>query len=111
GISLRGSCNVLAEMQAIEVNWGFLFPVPHFTTVRLWLLRLGHYHLIRPKEPGNDWAWIIDHSNQIGQERCLLILGVRASRLPLPGQDFPLRLTQREAIELEPVLVSDKEVV
>jgi len=111
GITLRGACTVLAQMQAIDVEWGFHFPVPHFTTVRYWLLRLGHYNLHRPKELGNDWVWIVDHSNQIGQEKCLVILGVRASRLPPPGEDFPLRLAQMEAIELEPVTVSDKEVV
>ncbi len=98
-------------MREMDVDWGFDFPVPHFTTVRSWLLRLGHYHLTRPKERGDDWVWIIDHSNQIGQEKCLVILGVRASQLPPPGEDFPLRLTQMEAIELEPVIASDKQVV
>jgi hypothetical protein len=111
GITLRGSCSALAWMQEMNVDWGFDFPVPHFTTVRCWLLRLGHYNLHRPKEQGNDWIWIIDHSNQIGQEKCLVILGVRASQLPPPGDDFPLRLSQMEPIELEPVTVSDKEVV
>src|SRR5690606_8030659 len=33
-----------------------------------------------------DWIWLVDHSNQIGQEKVLAILGVRASRLPAPGQ-------------------------
>jgi hypothetical protein len=111
GITLRGTCIALAQMHEMNVDWGFNFPVPHFTTVRCWLLRLGHHNLHRPKEHGNDWVWIIDHSNQIGQEKCLLILGVRASQLPPPGKDFPLRLAQMEAIELEPVTVSDKEVV
>jgi hypothetical protein len=111
GIPLRGACNALAWMREMDVDWGFDFPVPHFTTVRLWLLRLGHYNLSRPKEQGDDWVWIIDHSNQIGQEKCLMILGVRASQLPPPGEDFPLCLTQMEAIELEPVIESDKQVV
>jgi hypothetical protein len=111
GITLRGTCTVLARMQEVDVDWGLKFSVPHFTTVRCWLLRLGHYYLHRPKEHGDDWIWIIDHSNQIGQEKCLLILGVRASQLPPPGKDFPLRLAQMEPIELEPVMVSDKEVV
>lgn len=111
GIPLRGACNALAWMREMDVDWGFDFPVPHFTTVRLWLLRLGHYNLSRPKEQGDDWVWIIDHSNQIGQEKCLVILGVRASQLPPPGEDFPLCLTQMEAIELEPVIASDKQVV
>jgi hypothetical protein len=111
GISLRGTCSALAWMQQMPVNWGFDFSIPNFTTVRFWLLRLGYHKLHRPKEQAADWVWIIDHSNQIGQEKCLLILGVRLSELPPPGPEFPLRLSQMEPIELEPVTVSDKEVV
>jgi hypothetical protein len=98
-------------MQQMDVEWGFDFPVPHYTTVRWWLLRLGYYKLHRAKEQASDWVWIIDHSNQIGKEKCLVILGVRLSQLPPPGKDYPLRLEQMEPIELEPVTVSDKEVV
>jgi hypothetical protein len=111
GISLRGVCSAVSWMQEMPVNWGFDFPVPHFTTVRFWLLRLAYHKLHRPKEQASDWVWITDHSNQIGQEKCFVILGVRLSQLPPPGQDFPLRLSQMEPIELEPVTVSDKEVV
>jgi hypothetical protein len=111
GMPLRGTCSALNWMQEMPVDWRFDFPVPHFTTVRFWLLRLGYYKLHRPKEHGPDWVWIIDHSNQIGQEKCFVILGVRLSQLPPPGAEFPLRLSQMEPIELEPVTVSDKEVV
>lgn len=111
GMSLRGTCSALNWMHQIPVNWGFDFPVPHFTTLRFWLLRLGYHKLHRPKEQASDWVWITDHSNQIGQEKCFVILGVRLSQLPPPGSEFPLRLSQMEPIELEPVTVSDKEVV
>ena len=111
GMSLRGTCSALDWMQEMDVEWGFEFLVPHCTTVRLWLLRLGYYKLHRPKEQASDWVWIIDHSNQIGKEKCLVILGVRVSQLPPPGQEYPLCLAQMEPIELEPVTVSDKEVV
>ena len=111
GMSLRGTCSAVDWMHEMAVDWGFDFPVPHFTTVRFWLLRLGYHKLHRPKEQASDWVWIIDHSNQIGQEKCFVILGVRLSQLPPPGPEFPLRLSQMEPIELEPVTVSDKEVV
>ena len=111
GMSLRGTCSAVNWMHQMPVNWGFDFPVPHFTTLRFWLLRLGYHKLHRPKEQASDWVWITDHSNQIGQEKCFVILGVRLSQLPPPGADFPLRLSQMEPIELEPVTVSDKEVV
>ena len=78
-------------MHQIDVEWGFGFPVPHYTTVRFWLLRVGLHKLNRPKEQASDWVWIIDHSNQIGKEKCLVILGVRVSQLPQPGKDYPLR--------------------
>jgi hypothetical protein len=110
-ISLRGTCAALNCMQEMDVEWGFNFPVPHCTTVRWWLLRLGYHKLHRPKEQASDWVWIIDHSNQIGKEKCLVILGVRVSQLPQPGKEYPLRLAQMEPIELEPVTISDKEVV
>src|SRR5271166_2182720 len=111
GMSLRGTCSALDWMHEMDVEWGFNFPVPHCTTVRLWLLRLGYHKLHWPKEQASDWVWIIDHSNQIGKEKCLVILGVRVSQLPPPGEEYPLRLAQMEPIELEPVTVSDKEVV
>jgi len=60
--------------------------VPHWTTGRLWLLRLGHAVLTAPKAPAADWAWLIDHSVQIGQEKCLVILGVRLADLPPAGR-------------------------
>ena len=52
GMSLRGTCSILDWMHEMDVEWGFNFPVPHCTTVRLWLLRLGYHKLHRPKEQG-----------------------------------------------------------
>jgi hypothetical protein len=111
GMSLRGTCSAVEWMHEMDVEWGFDFPVPHWTTVRMWLLRLAYHKLHRPKEQASDWVWIVDHSNQSGKEKCLLILAVRASQLSPPGEAYPLRLAQMEPIELEPVTVSDKEVV
>jgi hypothetical protein len=109
GISFRGACAVVE----ILTEWGLggeLFSgTPHATTVRWWLLRLGHYQLHRPKEQANDWVWLIDHSNQIGQEKFLAVLGIRLSQMPPPGQ--ALRLSDMQLIDLQPVTVSDKQVV
>jgi hypothetical protein len=62
------------------------FDVPTWSTGRLWVLRLGYYKLMRPKEPAHDWVWIVDHTVQIGDEKCLVILGIRLSVLPPVGQ-------------------------
>lgn len=59
--------------------------VPHWTTGRRWLQRLGLAMLTKPLAVEVDWAWLIDHSVQIGQEKCFVILGIRLCDLPEPG--------------------------
>jgi hypothetical protein len=83
GVSLRGGARVLG---IIAEACGLFLEVPHWTTGRLWLMRLGHAMLTMPLEEADDWAWVADHSVQIGQEKCLAILGVRLEDLPPPGQ-------------------------
>jgi hypothetical protein len=109
GVSLRSGSGVVGTL----MEWGLgreLFSAsPHATTVRWWLLRLGHYQLHREKERAEDWVWFIDHSNQIGKEKFLAVLGIRLSQLPPSGQ--ALRLRDMQVIDLQPVTVSDKQVV
>src|SRR5207248_10685212 len=45
---------------------------PHGSTGRWWLLRLGLAALLRPKVLAEDWVWMVDHSIQIGQCKCLV---------------------------------------
>jgi hypothetical protein len=83
GVSLRGVPRVLTIVSAAL---GMSLPIPHWTTGRLWLLRLGHALLTMPLDKSDDWAWLVDHSVQIGQEKCLAILGIRLKDLPEPGE-------------------------
>lgn len=83
GTSLRGAARVLALLAEVL---GWCVPTPHWTTGRLWLLRLGHAVLTEAKVQAEDWAWLIDHSVQIGPEKCLAIVGLRLRDLPPPGQ-------------------------
>ena len=48
--------------------------------------RFGLAQLDAPKEVAPDWAWMIDHSVQIGTQKVLVILGLRLKDLPPPGQ-------------------------
>lgn len=97
GVSLRGASRVLGTVsQTLELD----LPVPHWTTGRLWLLRLGHAMLTAGKAKGDDWAWVIDHSVQIGQDKCLVILGIRLRDLPERGHS--LLHEDMELIELMP---------
>jgi hypothetical protein len=106
GTSLRAAARVLAVLAA---TLGWTTPVPHWTTGRLWLLRLGHAVLTRAKDKGEDWVWLIDHSVQIGQEKCLAILGIRLRDLPPPGQC--LRHTDLKLLALVPRISWTREEV
>jgi hypothetical protein len=82
GVALRAVPRVL---RGVAAQWGRAGPIPHWTTVRLWMQRLGHAVLTAAKPHAEDWAWLVDHSVQIGQEKCLVILGIRLAVLPPPG--------------------------
>jgi hypothetical protein len=70
---------------------------------------VGYYQLTREKQVAEDWVWIVDHTVQIGEEKTVLIVGLRLSCLPAVGQ--PLRHEEVEPITLEPVKESTGEVV
>lgn len=86
-----------------------IIATPHWSTGRWWLLRVGYYLLHRVKQLADDWVLFLDHSTQLGQERTLLILGIRLRNLPPSGQS--LSLADMEVIDLVPVVKSDKRVV
>lgn len=81
---------------------------PSWYTGRLWLMRLGYYKLNREKEKAGDWIWIVDHSIQIGAEKCLIILGVRSKNL---SENKVLTFQDVEPIDLVPIKKSNGEVV
>jgi hypothetical protein len=100
-----------ASRRAIEISariFGVNMSIPSWYSGRLWLMRLGYYKLNRAKIKADDWIWIIDHSVQIGEEKCLVILGIRLSDLPM-GRS--LRYEDVEPIELIPVTKSNGEKV
>lgn len=105
GASLRCAASVLAFLGAAS---GHDTIAPHGSTGRLWLLRLGLAALLRPKVIAADWVWMVDHSIQIGQCKCLVILGVRLSAVP---QGRPLRHQDLEPIAVVPMTDSTKETV
>jgi len=106
GVSTRAARRAFAIFAEV---FGAAWKLPDWTTGRLWLLRLGHYQLTRPKEQASDWAWLTDHSVQIGPEKCLAIVGVRLSKLPARGEC--LRHEDLQLIALEPMRSSTKQDV
>lgn len=87
-INLARTVGLRASVTCLEIVWewlGVTARLPVWTTVRTWLMRLGIAALEEPVEQADDFIWMGDHSNQIGPEKALVILGVRASQLPPPG--------------------------
>jgi hypothetical protein len=105
GASLRCAASVLAFFAAAT---GHDAIAPHGSTGRLWLLRLGLAALLRPKVIAADWIWMVDHSIQIGQCKCLVILGVRLCALP---EGRPLCHQDMEPIALVPMTDSTRQTV
>jgi hypothetical protein len=105
GASLRGAAAVLGWLGSLSGREDLS---PHGSTGRLWLMRLGLAALTRPKALADDWAWIIDHSTQIGTCKCLVILGLRLSDLP---EGRALGHRDLEPIALVPMTGSTKQAV
>jgi hypothetical protein len=87
-LSLRGAARAL---QVVLTQLG-LGRAPTAGTVRLWLLRVGLGQVRRPKAAAADWVWLMDHSTQVDDAKCFVVLGVRLSalskkRLPLTYED------------------------
>jgi len=94
-LSLRSIPEVLKVVLDFILGRVASTSISAWTTVRRWLLRLGLYALSRPLERTNDWAYLIDHTVQIGTVKCLAMVGIRLSQLPYPG-----RCLQREDMVL-----------
>ncbi len=77
----------------------------------MWLLRVGYYKLMRVKEIAGDWIWIVDHTIQSGNMKCLLIIGVRYSYLESKDRDKKLTYSDMEPIALYPVEQSNGNIV
>ena len=102
GVSMRG---VAAVLEVMGEYLGQQFPIPHVTTGRGWLLRLGLAELVKPLEQAEDWVWFADHSVQIGPQKLFVITGLRAADQPPPGQ--ALQLGDQQLIALVPMTGSD----
>lgn len=105
-VPLKGVAPVL---QVVGRYLGRSLPCPDSSTGRSWLLRLGWFELTRPLEIADDWIWIIDHTVQIGQQKVLVIVGLRAAQLPPVGQ--ALKRKDLQLIALVPQVAANQQTV
>ena len=81
-VGLRGAESAL---QIFHDAHGITAKVPSWTTIRTWLQRVGVAALDLPLETADDWVWMADHSCQVGPEKVLVVLAIRASKMPPAG--------------------------
>ena len=105
--SLRGTASATGLISRLL---GGEQEVPSPTSVRSWLLRVGLYQLQRPLEQADDWVWIVDHTVQIGELKCMIIVGLRLSTWQ-QREDRTLSYEDVDLVGLWPVRTSTGEVV
>ena len=71
------------------------FETPKHTTIISSVKKLGIYNLEKPKEKANDWIIILDESIEFGNEKMLVILGIREKNI-----DFTRALKYQDLIPL-----------
>jgi hypothetical protein len=100
----------VASVLAMHQRWcGLGARVASYCSARLWLLRFGLYQLSRTKIQADDWIWIVDHTMQLGERKCLILVGIRQSTWN--AENRVLGQEDVEPIDLVPVTESNGEVV
>ena len=79
-LGCRSVTEVLRRLSAPEA-----VEVPAYTTVLNWCYRLGLALLQRPQPRREDWIFILDLTLSCGELKCLVLLGLPASRLTETG--------------------------
>jgi len=73
---------------------------PSYSSGMLWVKKVGYYCLNQPKIIADDWILILDESIGIGQEKLLVVLGIRASQIEF---NRPLRIQ-----DMEPIIIKSR---
>jgi hypothetical protein len=69
--SYRAAALIFSTLNGLGIAVG-----PCAETIRLWLLRVGLFLLRRPLPLYTDWVYLLDLTIQLGQHKCLVILGI-----------------------------------
>jgi len=68
------------------------FKAPSHSTVLIWMKKYGYHELNKAKEIADDWVIILDESVQFGQNKLLVVYGIRQCDIdfsrPLVYQDL-----------------------
>jgi hypothetical protein len=78
--SYRAAALIFSTLTGLGIAVG-----PCAETIRLWLLRVGLFLLRRPLPPCTDWVYLLDLTIQLGQHKCLVILGISLAQFRRNG--------------------------
>ena len=80
-VSLHGcERSISISFTTLDIYWD----VPNWKTGKTWIRKLGYYKLHNIKVDKHlDWVWMMDHSIQLGDEKCFLVLGIRKTSIPI----------------------------
>ena len=95
-VGFRGLESVFSTLK----EWFTSLATPVYGTIRQWISKLGLFKLERPKVPSEAWFLVIDTSIQMGQQKFVLVLGVRQEQLT---NGFCPTHAQMEPIVLRPL--------
>jgi hypothetical protein len=95
------SLDIMSEVMCINT--------PSYSSIRLWCYRVGLFMLKRPLENCSDWIYIMDITVELGQIKCLLILGVHESKFS--EGNFCLGMHDPEVLAVEILKHSTGDVV
>ncbi len=88
-VNLARSVGFRGAVRTLQVffQWlGIDRAIPSRTSIRNWLQRLGIHEMKQPLDSSESLVIMVDHSNQIGTEKVMLVLGVNAAAMPEPGK-------------------------
>jgi hypothetical protein len=78
--SYRAAALIFTTLTGLGIAVG-----PCAETIRLWLLRVGLFLLRRPLPAYTDWVYLLDLTIQLGQHKCLVILGISLAQFRRSG--------------------------
>lgn len=83
------------------------YKAPCFTTVKRWAEKVGYYKLHLPRKRDGGWSLIPDASIQMGDQKCLIILGCPSEKVPI-GRPLTLKDLDVLSVKITRKLTGEK---
>jgi hypothetical protein len=110
-VNLARALGLRPAVRALEILFSWLGidrDIPTPSTIRIWMQRVGVDRMAHVPV-ASDAIWMVDQTNQVGQERVLTVLSINQSQLPEKGT--PLRHEDLNVLAVLPKKKWDRESV